>query len=431
MQYISTNKKSDAVDFKTALLTGLAPDGGLFMPEVIPKLTPDTINRLPEMTFHEIAFAILAPFIDEEIPEPKLREIIEKAFNFEVPITPLKDKISIVELYHGPTLAFKDFAARFMAQAMAYFVQDDQVINILVATSGDTGGAIAHAYLGLPQIKIKILYPKGKVSPLQEKQLTTMGQNITAYEVNGTFDDCQRLVKEAFMDEKLCQELQLTSANSINIGRLIPQAIYHVYAYSRFMLKNPRAQVCVPCGNFGNLTAGLLAKRMGVPIHGFIAATNINDVVPEYLQTGKFHPRTSVQTISNAMDIGDPSNFARMMHLYDHSLTAIQNDVVGFSLTDEETKQEIKSVFESTGTIVDPHTAVGIGAVKKCRAKTGESTEILVLSTAHPAKFKEVVEPVIGQKIELPEQLKGVINREKKAISIEPVLGSLLTSLNS
>lgn len=430
MRYISTLGKTEPVDFKTALLKGLAPDGGLFMPESIPPLDPAEILRLSR-DFHALSFKVLQPFIGDKIPEEDLKTIIQDAFNFPVPLTPLGDDITLVELFHGPTFAFKDFAARFMARTMSYFLRDTE-LTILVATSGDTGSAIGNAYWGLPNIQVRILYPSGKVSPLQEKQLTTMGGNIGAFEVEGTFDDCQRLVKAAFMDEDLNKKRNLSSANSINIGRLLPQATYYAFAFGQVMSDQPTTQVCVPSGNFGNLTAGLMAKRMGIPIPQFIAATNANTVVPEYLQSGEYKPRPSVKTLANAMDVGDPSNFSRMRFLYNDSVEAMRRDIIGFSVTDDEIRATIRATFENAGIVIDPHTAVGVKATQKYRKATGDNRPTLVMSTAHPAKFMEIVEPIVsqlGQTVPLPEGLRACLAKEKVATRIKPSLAELKAHL--
>jgi threonine synthase len=429
MKYASTRSSENFVDFKTALLGGLAPDGGLYMPEFIPAFPEGFLDKLsdPSFTFHNMAYDILSPYIGDEIPEEALRVLVKDAFNFPVPITELHGGISLVELFHGPTLAFKDFAARFMARAMSYLVDDGEALTILVATSGDTGGAIAHAYLGLPNIQVKILYPSGAVSHLQEQQLTTMGENITAFEVAGDFDDCQDMVKAAFKDPAL-KDANLTSANSINIGRLLPQITYYVHAYREFIQSTIKPLICVPSGNFGNLTAGLFAKKMGLPLAKFIAANNRNNPVERYLKTGEYDPVDSVRTPSNAMDVKNPSNFERMRSLYD-SVEAMREDVSAFSATDEETLSRIESVYKHDDVIIDPHTAVGIEVVNKFRAATQDESPVLVMSTAHPSKFIETVEPCIHQKIEVPERLAQYGEREKVATKIAPTLEALRAQL--
>ncbi|MCK5280621.1 MAG: threonine synthase, partial [Cyclobacteriaceae bacterium] len=339
MQFYSTNRKVPSVSFKEAVLKGLPNDNGLFLPEIIPHFSSEFLKELPGLTFHEIAREGARLIIEEEISEKDLKTIIEDAFNFDVPINNVHDNIHVLELFHGPTLAFKDFGARFMARVMGYFLKsDDREINILVATSGDTGSAVAQGFLGVEGIKITLLYPKGKVSKIQEQQLTTIGQNVTALEVDGTFDDCQHLVKTAFLDEELNKKFNLSSANSINIARLLPQSFYYTYAFSRLMNSSENIYFCVPSGNLGNLCGGLLAKKMGIPITGFIAASNANDIVPTYLETQKFSPKASIQTISNAMDVGNPSNFSRVLDLYDHDYQKIIDDIKGISFNDDETR---------------------------------------------------------------------------------------------
>ena len=348
MQFYSTNRKVTPVSFKEAVIKGLPDDNGLFMPERIPHFPSEFIKGLPGLTFQEIAFQSAHLVIENEIDDADLKVIVEDAFNFEVPLKHIHGNMHVLELFHGPTLAFKDFGARFMARVMGHFLKSDgREINILVATSGDTGSAVAQGFLGVEGIKVTLLYPKGKVSKIQEQQLTTLGQNITALEVDGTFDDCQLLVKTAFLDDELNQEMNLSSANSINIARLLPQSFYYTYAYSRLMNQHKRIYFSVPSGNFGNLSGGLLAKKMGVPIAGFIAASNANDIVPNYLKTAQFLPRPSVQTISNAMDVGNPSNFVRLMDLYDQDYKAIIEDVKGLSFDDDQTRALIKEVYEN------------------------------------------------------------------------------------
>lgn len=424
MHYHSTRSPEHLVDFRTALFEGLAPDGGLYMPEEIPHFSEEFLENLPRLTLPQVAHAVLEPYVGDALPN--LEPLVRDAFNFPVPLTPLPDDTHLVELFHGPTLAFKDFAARFMARAMAALLPPDERLTVLVATSGDTGGAIAHAYLGLPNIDVKIFYPSGKVSPLQEKQLTTLGQNVTAYEVDGTFDDCQRLVKEAFQDPKLRATLSLTSANSINIARLLPQIVYHVYAYRSFMHAALKPIVVVPSGNFGNLTAGLIAQKMGLPVPHFIAANNRNDPVREFLETGKYRPRPSVTTPSNAMDVGDPSNFERLQWLCGDALSG---NLTAYTVSDDDTRAQIRHTFHTTGVVLDPHTAVGVHAVHQHRATTNDPRPALVLSTAHPAKFLEIVEPEIGCPISLPEPLARLQALQKTSTPLVPNLNALRAEL--
>jgi threonine synthase len=354
--------------------------------------------------------------IEDEIPADVLLNIVEDAFDFEVPVRKIAEDKYVMELFHGPTLAFKDFGARFMARVMGYFLQKDHSeVNILVATSGDTGSAVAQGFLGVSGVKVTLLYPKGKVSKIQEQQLTTIGQNITALEVDGTFDDCQRLVKAAFLDKELNANMNLSSANSINIARLIPQSFYYAYAVSRLMDQGKDIVFSVPSGNFGNLCGGLLAQKMGIPIMRFIAATNVNDIVPEYLRSGDFIPRSSVQTIANAMDVGNPSNFARLTDLYHGDYSEIARQIQGISFTDSQTRSIINEVFERYNYLMCPHTAIGFGGLMELLQshETG-----ICLSTAHPCKFHDVVEPLIGQAVEIPHRLSAIIDRKKHAISM-------------
>ena len=419
MRLYSTKNPIDFVDLKTAVFEGLPKDNGLFMPESIPKLPSDFIKNLKNHSFQSIAYEVSKTILRGAIPDNDLKNIIETAIDFPAPVVKLDDNTHVLELFHGPSLAFKDFGARFMAQLMSYFNRgDDRELVILVATSGDTGGAVAFGFYKTAGIKVVILYPSGKVSNLQEKQLTTLGENIQALEVQGTFDDCQALVKKAFLDSDLQANIRLSSANSINIARLIPQSFYYFEAYKQLETQGKPVVFSIPSGNFGNLTAGLFAKRMGLPIHQFIAATNQNDVVPQYLSTGFFNPHPSVPTLSNAMDVGNPSNFARMYDLFggDESSTwnNMKGDIVGYAYDDETTKQAMKAVFERYNYVIDPHGAVGYLALKEYQ-KTNDVVGV-VLETAHPAKFLPDVEGVLGQKIEVPERLQVLANKKKDAI---------------
>jgi len=419
MHYYSTNRKSPPVTLKAAVLKGLADDGGLFMPEMIPELDRDFFRRMPALAFQEIAFEAASALMGDDVPAPRLQDMITKAFNFDAPLVQIDEKTFALELFHGPTLAFKDFGARFMAQLMAYFVRDrDKEVTILVATSGDTGSAVAHGFLNVPGIRVLILYPSRKISVIQEKQLTTMGGNVTALEVEGSFDDCQRLVKQAFLDAGINRALALTSANSINIARLIPQSFYYFYAVAQLPASPGKVTISVPSGNFGNLTAGLLAKKMGLPVSKFIAATNINDIVPHYLDTGQFKPRPMRKTISNAMDVGNPSNFARILELYRRDLPQIRADILGVSLTDAQTRQAIRAVFENCGYILDPHGAVGYLGLKHFQPNDPKDFSGIFVETAHPAKFVDIVGEVIAREIEIPERLKAYLSKEKQAIRI-------------
>ena len=419
MKYRSTNKKIKNISFKDAIFQGLAADGGLFMPERFFGLSLEFIGSLSKKEFWEIALEISRKFISE-IPRKDLKKIIKDSFNFEIPLIKLENNLYVLELFHGPTLAFKDFGARFMARVMGYFLKKNKKkIKIIVATSGDTGSAVGSGFYGAPNIKVYILYPRGKVSLLQEKQLTTFGGNIIAVEVGGNFDDCQRMAKAVLSNKKINGNNEFSSANSINFGRLLPQMFYYFWGYAQLIKPNVISQMlnvvfCVPSGNFGNLTAGLMAKRLGLPATEFIAATNANDVVPQYLKTGKFVSRISRKTISNAMDVGNPSNFTRMLDLYGNSRQKMKKDITGLCITDKETKKTIKSIYDKTGYILDPHTAVAVAAAKK----SGIKNPIIALATAHPIKFRDIVEPIIKKKIIIPEEIKKAMAKRKKFIAI-------------
>jgi threonine synthase len=420
MRFYSTNSTANFTSLKEAVLQGLAPDNGLYMPESIPVFPPAYFQSIHEQTFRQIAFTVASEFTTGDVPPEALQDIIDQTLAFDAPLVEIEDSISALELFHGPTMAFKDFGARFMSRLLRYFSSaDKREVVILVATSGDTGSAVANGFLGVPGIRVVVLYPSRKVSDIQEKQFTTLGGNITAVEVLGTFDDCQRLVKQAFLDRALRDLFFLTSANSINIARLIPQSFYYFYAYAK--RKNRRLPVvfAVPSGNFGNLTGGLLAMRMGLPVEKFVAATNVNDVVPEYLITGKMEPRPSKQTISNAMDVGNPSNFARLMDLYGGALEDIRNDIEGYAFTDEETSAAMQMVWQRFHYMLDPHGAIGyLGLKKYLSAHPGDCNGIF-LETAHPAKFTDVVENAIGESVPLPETLKKFVSGKKQTIVLE------------
>lgn len=415
MKLYSTNNKNNIVDLKEAVLKSLPEDKGLYMPVTIPKLEETFISRIENYTFKEIAFEVASALIGAYIPAYELKGIIDRAINFPAPVIMHDETIGSLELFHGPSLAFKDFGARFMAELISYFIKGEgKKITILVATSGDTGGAVAAGFYNTPGIEVIILYPKGKVSNLQEKQLTTLGGNIHALEIEGTFDDCQAIVKKAFLDEDLNSLYDLSSANSINIARLIPQAFYYFEAYKQLITYNKKIVVAVPSGNFGNLTAGLLAKRMGLPIDHFIAATNVNKIVPDYLKTGKYEPKPSIATISNAMDVGAPSNFVRMLALYNGNHKALAEDVSGFYLNDEEDRATIKHIFEKYGYTADPHGAIGFAAIKEFQRANADFVGIY-LETAHPAKFLNVMEDLLPTSVEIPERLKVIADQEKEA----------------
>jgi threonine synthase len=421
MKYFSTRDKNTLVSFRTAVMDGLAKDGGLFMPESITALPSSMISSIEKYSFREIGYEIAKNFIGKEIPDYDLLTIIESAIDFPAPLVQLSDQLSVLELFHGPTLAFKDFGARFMARTMEYFIKgSDKELNILVATSGDTGSAVAHGFYGVDGINVYLLYPSGKVSYIQEQQLTTLDKNITAIEIDGTFDDCQRLVKDAFVYSDLNIKLNLSSANSINIARLIPQSFYYVNAYRQVKDKTKPIVISVPSGNLGNITAGLFAKKMGVPIEKFIGATNKNNIFTEYLNTSHFILRKSVQTISNAMDVGNPSNLERIIELYDGDIEKIRKDIYSTSYSDEATKKGIKELFEKYNYVIDPHGAVGYQALKHYLHfhDVGKVNGIIV-ETAHPAKFKDVVENTIKTEVKIPPRLAECLNKEKHSIVLD------------
>jgi len=418
MNYYSTNNKNSRVSFRDALMSGLAPDGGLYMPEEINPLNAARIAGLPSMSFQEIALEVAQKFIDQ-MNIDKLQDIIEKTITFDAPLVRLSDRLSVLELFHGPTLAFKDFGARFLANLMTYYQQNEKTeLIILVATSGDTGSAVAHGFYGCEGIKVGLLYPSGKVSRIQEQQLTTLDKNIFAFEVAGTFDDCQKLVKRAFLDADLKKRYTLSSANSINIARLIPQTFYYFNAFARLENKNIKLVFSVPCGNFGNLTAGIIASKMGLPVHYFIAALNKNRVFLDYLSKGEFTARPAMKTISNAMDVGDPSNLARITDIFDHTLDDIRQNIRSFSIDDDETRRIITEVYDTYGYLMDPHGAVGYAAWEKNEKNKESDIHTIVLETAHPAKFLDVMpEPLTGQVI-MPEGLQAALGKQKKSIKI-------------
>ena len=417
MKYYSTNKKVSGVSLQDAVVKGLAEDKGLFMPDAIKVLPASFFETIETLSFQEIAYTVADAFFGEDVEAEALKKIVYETLNFDVPVVPVNDNIYSMELYHGPTLAFKDVGGRFMSRLLGYFIQKQgqKNVKVLVATSGDTGSAVANGFLSVEGIHVYVLYPKGLVSPIQECQFTTLGQNITALEVDGTFDDCQALVKSAFMDEELNAKLKLTSANSINVARFLPQSFYYFYAYAQLkkMGKADNVVMCVPSGNFGNLTAGLFGKRMGLPIKRFIAANNRNDIFLQYLHTGVYTPRPSVSTIANAMDVGDPSNFARVLDLYGSSHKAIIAEISGVSYNDEQIAETLKACKQQTGYLLDPHGAVGYRALQEGLApnETG-----VFLETAHPAKFFETVESIIGEKVDIPQKLQEFLKGEKKSL---------------
>ncbi len=419
MKFFSTNNRTSFTSLREAVLQGLAPDNGLYMPAEVPRLSDDFFAGIHEKNFRQIALEVAHQFTREDIPSDELTRIIDHTLQFDAPLLPLNDRISALELFHGPTMAFKDFGARFMSQLLGFFSrQIKREIVILVATSGDTGSAVANGFLGVDGVRVVVLYPSGKVSDIQEKQFTTLGRNITALEVEGTFDDCQRLVKQAFLDPAMRDTFFLTSANSINIARLIPQSFYYFYAYAQRTHRDEPVVFSVPSGNFGNLTGGLLAARMGLPVSRFIAATNVNDVVPVYLKTGTMTPRASKQTISNAMDVGNPSNFARLMDLFGHDHDAVTHVLSGYAFTDAETAAAMRRVAEAHQYILDPHGAVGYLGLEKYLETHPEVVNGIFLETAHPAKFGDVVEKAIGRPIPLPPALEKFVHGRKQTTVI-------------
>ena len=415
MKYYSTNHISQDVTLEMAVIQGLASDRGLFMPERINPLPESFFHEIGSMSFQEISFEVAKKFFGEDIPEDTLKKIVFDTLNFDTPLVNVKDNIYSLELFHGPTSAFKDVGARFMARLLSHFLgKEKKMVHVLVATSGDTGSAVANGFLGVPGIQVHVLYPKGKVSEIQEKQFTTLGQNITALEIDGTFDDCQALVKAAFMDVLLKEKITITSANSINVARFLPQAFYYFNAYAQLKDKSRKIVFSVPSGNFGNLTAGLFAKRMGLPVHQFIAANNRNNIVYNYLKTGVYEPRPSVSTIANAMDVGDPSNFARILDLYHNNHSEIKKDIVGTTYSDEQIKETLLAVNHTTGYLLDPHGAVGYRALEEL-LKDDETG--IFLETAHPAKFTETVEEIVGKgNVPMPGKLQSFMKGEKLSI---------------
>ena len=424
MIYNSLNKKSKAAEFPEAVVRGIAPDRGLYFPEKIHRLPDSFFENIEQKSIPEIAFQAIAPFVEGSIPEDKLRKIIAETLDFDFPIVPITNQMGTLELFQGPTLAFKDVGARFMARCLGYFNKENtsQKITVLVATSGDTGGAVANGFLGVPGIEVVILYPKEKVSEVQEQQLTTLGQNITALEVDGVFDDCQDMVKTAFLDEDITKHKQLTSANSINVARWLPQMFYYFIAYRALKKINKPLVISVPSGNFGNICAGLMAREIGLPIDHFIASTNINDVVPDFLSSGVYTPKKSSPTISNAMDVGDPSNFIRILKIFGDDFDSLKETLSGFRFTDDETREALKEIHEISGYIADPHGAVGYLGLKEYLKDHPEKYGIF-LETAHPVKFLDTVEDTLNIKVDIPERLKDTLSKTKKSIEIQDYQG--------
>lgn len=430
MKYYSTNKNAPDATLEEAVVKGLAADRGLYMPAEIKKLPVSFFEEIDKLSFQEIAYRVADAFFGSDIPAETLKQIVYDTLSFDVPAVKVKDGIYSLELFHGPTLAFKDVGARFMARLLGYFIRKEgkKQVNVLVATSGDTGSAVANGFLGVEGIHVYVLYPKGKVSEIQEKQFTTLGNNITAIEINGTFDDCQALVKSAFMDKELNEHMQLTSANSINVARFLPQAFYYFYAYAQMkkLGKADNLVICVPSGNFGNITAGLFGKCMGLPVKRFIAANNRNDIFYQYLKTGVYSPKSSVATIANAMDVGDPSNFARIYDLYGGSHEAITKEISGEAYTDEQIRETVQAVYNETGYLLDPHGACGYRALAE-QLQSGETG--VFLETAHPAKFLQTVESIIGVEVQIPEKLQAFMKGKKESVPMEKDFASFKSYL--
>ncbi|MDB9723506.1 threonine synthase [Polaribacter sp.] len=420
MNYYSLHHTSPNTTFKKAVVQGLAKDRGVYFPEKITPLSKNFIENIADYTNHEIAYEVIKQFVGDEIPTKKLKEIIAATISFDFPLVKIDDNIASLELFHGPTMAFKDVGAKFMAQCLEYFNQGNQEeITVLVATSGDTGGAVANGFLGAKGVNVVILYPSGKVSDVQEKQLTTLGQNITALEVDGVFDDCQEMVKTAFLDTNITKKL--TSANSINVARWLPQMFYFFFAYKKLKKENKKLVFSVPSGNFGNICAGIMAQKLGLPIEHFIAATNVNDTVPNYLVDGVYNPKPSKATISNAMDVGNPSNFIRIQELFNNNLELLKRTFSSYSFSDTETKATMKEIYTNTGYVAEPHGAVGYLGLKKYGLKENEYG--VFLETAHPVKFLDVVEKTLPIQVKIPEQIQKVINNKKVALQIADYAG--------
>lgn len=435
MRFVSTSGRGSPASLKAAVFDGLAPDGRLYVPETIERWHPADIAALPSMTLAEIGVRVLRPFTAGTIDDEALDGIVRGALDFPMPLVDVEPGVRALELFHGPTLAFKDVGARVMARLMAALHDGGDPVTILVATSGDTGGAVGHAFHGVPHTRVAILYPRGRVSPTQEAQLTMFNGerdgNVRGYAIDGSFDDCQRLVKAAFADAALRARVRLSSANSINIGRLLPQMIYYFHAAARLLDRSSRLVFATPSGNFGNLTAGLMAKRSGLPIASFIAATNVNDVVPVYLETGRFEPRASVTTIANAMDCGNPSNFDRMSWLYAGDRDAMRRDVSGSRHDDDEVRAAIRRVYDERGYLLDPHSAIGYLGVTEPRQAARDGEARVFLATAHPAKFAEVVEPIIGQVIDKPAALISALASDRCVVPLDATLDALRARLTT
>ncbi len=420
MKYYSLNKQSSPVDFKTATIKGQAPDRGLYFPETIPSLPEGWLDDIGNKPNEEIAYDVIRPYVGDDIPVPELKRIVKETISFPIPLVKVTADIFSLELFHGPTLAFKDVGARFMSRCLGYFAKErSEKVTVLVATSGDTGGAVANGFYDVEGVEVVILYPSGKVSAVQEKQLTTLGKNIQALEVEGTFDDCQQMVKQAFADESLTGKKFLTSANSINVARWLPQQFYYFLAYKQWAEKAFPPVICVPSGNFGNICAGMLAHISGLPVQHFIAACNANDVVPRYLSSEKYEVQPAIATISNAMDVGNPSNFVRVMQLFGNNFPGLTKILSGYTVTDEETRETIRQVKQKTGYLTDPHGAVAYLALERyLEAHPGQKG--IFVETAHPVKFYDVVEPVVGEKVAIPASIAPILNLPKQSTVIRP-----------
>lgn len=418
MKYYSLNGKAPIVSFDDAVVNGIAPDKGLYFPEKINPLPHSFFEDIDQLSHEEIAFTAIRQFVEEKIPDDILKNILKEVLDFDFPVVDITSNIGTLELFHGPTMAFKDVGARFMAQCLGYFSRSHkQEVTVLVATSGDTGGAVANGFLGVEGVKVVILYPSGKVSDIQERQLTTLGQNITALEVDGTFDDCQAMVKNAFLDKDLLDYMKLTSANSINVARWLPQLFYFLFAFKQAKSKGKEIVFSVPSGNFGNICAGFVAQRLGMPVKHFIASTNVNDTVPQFMRTMEYSPKPSTATISNAMDVGDPSNFIRIRHLFQDNFEKLKENLTSYSFTDEQTKEALKEIYNINGYVADPHGAVGYLGLKKYQEEHPKVYGIF-LETAHPVKFLDVVEETLSEKLEIPPQILRVMGKNKKSIKI-------------
>jgi threonine synthase len=431
MLFYNLNKPSEKADFRTATIQGLGSEKGLFFPESIPEFPASWINNLDSYTDGDIAWHVMSQYVGDSIPENILRQIVAETIAFDIPLVSLSGNIFTLELFHGPTLAFKDVGARFMSRCLGYFMQNrDQPVTVLVATSGDTGGAVASGFLGVAGVNVVILYPSGKVSPVQELQLTTQGQNISALEVDGSFDDCQALVKQAFSDRELGESIFLTSANSINVARWLPQQIYYFLAWKQWKNKSKPPVISVPSGNFGNICAGLLAYHSGLPVAHFIAACNVNAVIPEYLKSGIYRPVKAKSSLSNAMDVGDPSNFVRVLALFNSEFERLKNILSSESISDEETVAAIQAIYREYGYMADPHGAVGWLALNRWLEKHPDQQGIF-LETAHPVKFPDVIEKYLGHSIRVPEAVQALFGKEKKSIKIRPDYGTFKKELLS